>query len=104
MLSRLGKIPTTSVRRRISRFRRSVGLFDQICFQISFGNTVNARISSLADSRCANERGSLCSSASRTRSNWACTDSLSGWSNTVCSSVFTHGHELFGVADIRFAA
>jgi hypothetical protein len=49
-------------------------------------------------------RGSLCSRASRTRSNWALTDSLSGWSNTVCSSVFTHGHELFGVTDIRFAA
>ena len=28
--SRLGKIPTTSVRRRISLFNRSCGLFDQI--------------------------------------------------------------------------
>ena len=31
MASRLGKIPTTSVRRRISRLSRSVGLLDQIC-------------------------------------------------------------------------
>jgi hypothetical protein len=29
--SRLGKMPTTSVRRRISLFSRSCGLFDQIC-------------------------------------------------------------------------
>ena len=81
-----------------------MGLLDQICFQISFGNTVNARISPRADSRWAKDFGSLCSSASRTRSNWACTDALSGWSNTVCSSVFTHGHELFDVTDIWFAA
>ena len=32
---RLGKIPTTSVRRRISRLSRSWGLLDQICFQCS---------------------------------------------------------------------
>ena len=30
MASRLGNIPTASVRRRISRLRRSTGLFDQI--------------------------------------------------------------------------
>ena len=77
-LSRFGKIPTTSVRRRISRFSLSVGLFDQIYFQISFGNTVNARIYSRAPSRCAKLFGSLCSRAANTRSNWACTDSLSG--------------------------
>jgi hypothetical protein len=36
---RSGKIPTTSVRRRISLFRRSCGLFDQICFQCANGTT-----------------------------------------------------------------
>lgn len=82
----------------------TISSVDQICFQISFGNTVNARISSRAASRCAKLLGSLCSRASRTRSNWACTASASGWSNTVERSVFTHGHELFGVAAIRFAA
>jgi hypothetical protein len=30
MASRLGKMPTASVRRRISLLSRSVGLFDQI--------------------------------------------------------------------------
>jgi hypothetical protein len=30
MAARSGKIPTTSVRRRISLFSRSCGLFDQI--------------------------------------------------------------------------
>ena len=31
--SRFGKIPTTSVRRRISRLSLSVGLFDQVLLQ-----------------------------------------------------------------------
>jgi putative transposase len=34
---RLGKMPTTSVRRRISRFSRSWGFLDQICRQCSWG-------------------------------------------------------------------
>ena len=38
-------MPTTSVRRRISRLSRSFGLLDQIWRQISFGKTVNARMS-----------------------------------------------------------
>jgi hypothetical protein len=42
---RAGKMPTTSVRRRISRLRRSLGLFDQIWRQTSSGNAVNARMS-----------------------------------------------------------
>ena len=58
----------------------SLGLFDQICRQNSLGNTVKARMSARAASRWANAFGSLCSNASRTRSNWACTDSASGWS------------------------
>ena len=33
---------------------------------------------------------------------WAATDSASGWSNTECSSVRTHGHDAFGVIAIRF--
>ena len=42
---RSGKIPTTSVRRRISRFSRSLGLFDQIWRHRPRGNWVKARIS-----------------------------------------------------------
>jgi hypothetical protein len=33
----VGKMPTTSVRARISLLSRSLGLFDQICRQISWG-------------------------------------------------------------------
>ncbi|ODT10233.1 MAG: hypothetical protein ABS61_09220 [Microbacterium sp. SCN 70-18] len=54
--SRLGKIPTLSVRRRISRLRRSLGLLDQICCQRPSGNPVNARMSARAASRGREER------------------------------------------------
>ena len=37
MVSLLGKMPTESVRRRISLLRRSWGLLDQICRHISTG-------------------------------------------------------------------
>lgn len=40
--SRFGKMLTEPVRRRISRFSRSLGLVDQICCQGSSGKTVNA--------------------------------------------------------------
>ena len=56
---RLGNMPTESVRRRISRLRRSFGLFDQIYFQSPSGNSVNARMSALAASRCLNASASL---------------------------------------------
>ena len=59
MLGRSGKIPTTSVRRRISRLRRSLGLFDQTWRQTSLGNAVNARMSARAFSRCSATSGSL---------------------------------------------
>ena len=42
-LVRSGRMPTTSVRRRTSRLRRSLGLFDQICRRTLLGNPVNAR-------------------------------------------------------------
>src|SRR5690606_3846438 len=37
--ARVGEIPTTSVRRRISRFSRSWGLLDQIWTPVLFGKT-----------------------------------------------------------------
>jgi len=40
--SRSGKMPTTSVRRRISLFNRSWGLLDQICRHASREKAVNA--------------------------------------------------------------
>jgi hypothetical protein len=65
MAARSGKIPTTSVRRRISRFSRSEGLFDQIWRQTSFGNAVKASRSARAASRCSATAGSLSVRASR---------------------------------------
>jgi len=44
------------------------------------GNAVNARTSARAASRCSATAGSLSARASRTRSNWACTEPASGWS------------------------
>lgn len=45
---RLGMMPATTVRRRISLFKRSWGLFDQICRQCGGGKAANARISAPA--------------------------------------------------------
>ena len=44
------------------------------------GNPVKARMSARAASRCSATPGSLSVRASRTRSNWACTEAVSGWS------------------------
>ena len=60
----VGEMPTTSVRRRISRFSRSVGLLDQMCFQISFGNTVNARIGQRAGEGAGANAAAGCSAPS----------------------------------------
>lgn len=48
MAWRLGNIPTVSVRRRISRLRRSPRLLDQIWVHTPVGKDANARTSSLA--------------------------------------------------------
>ena len=47
---RLGKMPTTSVRRLISLLRRSRGLLDQIFFQWTAGKLEKARTSGPASS------------------------------------------------------
>ena len=59
MASRLGKMPTTSVRRRISRLSRSLGLLDQIWRQISLGKAVKARMSARARVEVLGDRGQL---------------------------------------------
>jgi hypothetical protein len=53
----LGKMPTTSVRRRISLFSRSSGLFDRICRQWAIGKAVKAGMSGPASARSAAARG-----------------------------------------------
>jgi Thiamine pyrophosphate enzyme, N-terminal TPP binding domain len=54
---------------------------------------VNASRFARAASRCSVTFGSLSDSASMTRSYWAATESASGWSNTECSRLRTHGPE-----------
>ena len=56
--ARLGKMPTTLVRRRISLLRRSSGLFDQTCRQCWAGKAVNARTSGPASASSAAASGS----------------------------------------------
>jgi fatty-acyl-CoA synthase len=75
-----GYFVTETIGRRISWLRRSWGLLDQICRQISFGKPVNASTSARAVSRWSTTAGSLSARVSRTRSNWACTAWASGWS------------------------
>jgi hypothetical protein len=100
--SRLGKIPTTSVRRLISRFNRSCGLVDQICHQHSRGNAMNFEQVSRAWARCAAALGSLVSSAVTIRSNWAATSTASSWSKMVRAMVATHRAWLLGTWVSRF--
>ena len=73
MSARSGKMPTTSVRRRNSLFRRPWGLDDQTWRQISRGAAVQASRSSRAAAICSAAAGSLPSTGVTTRSNWACT-------------------------------
>jgi hypothetical protein len=51
--ARLGKMPTTSVRRRTSLLSRSRGLLDRISFQMALGKSVKAKSSSAASSSIA---------------------------------------------------
>ena len=65
---RLGKTPTTSVRRLISLVRRSCGLFDQTWIQWATGKQVKARISgptSASGSAAWGKRSSSISQAAR---------------------------------------
>lgn len=78
------------------------------------GTFVNTLLSAQADSVCGAEYGARSQERTNRRSgyrtvtwipgNWACTLAASGWSYTLCSSALTHGHEDFGVADMRLAA
>ena len=83
--------PTTSVRRRISLFRRSCGLFGQICRQTSRGKAVNASRSDRAAFKWSAALGNLASRASIRCVIWAWTASVSGCSKTVRIRVATHG-------------
>jgi hypothetical protein len=66
----VGKIPTTSVRRRICLLRRSWGLFERIWRQSSVGNAVKARRSSRVLSRYSAASGIFSLIMSSTRVYW----------------------------------
>jgi hypothetical protein len=84
------------MRRRISLFSRSCGLFDQICFQCAKGNNVNAKISGPASESISAAAGNRSSSCSTTRWNWAQTASASGCMKIERTSVATNGPADFG--------
>ena len=97
-------MPTTSVRRRISRLRRSLGLLDQIWRQISLGKAVKARMSARAVSRCSATCGELLGQGVDDAVELGVHGLGVGLVVDECSSALTQPHELFGVADIRLAA
>lgn len=87
------KIPTTSMRRRISRLSLSAGLLDQVCRRMSSGNVVNARRSSRASLRWSATAGRRPSVYSSSRSNWALTSSAMIWSYTLVEHRFHSGSD-----------
>ena len=100
MASLLGKIPTESVRRRISLLRRSWGLLDQICLHTSTGKAaVGQQVGSCGlevEGSCGRSPGGgrteprrLLRRAGRRRQ----------W-----SMALTAGHRLLGTTVIRLAA
>src|SRR5436190_10237560 len=86
---RLGKMPTTSVRRRISRFRRSWGLLLQIWRQCTLGNSQKASRSEATSVRRSAAAGNPLVSSSTTRACWALVEAASGWAKIVRTSVAT---------------
>lgn len=68
--SQFGKMPRTLVRRRISRFNRSVGLFDQTFVQTGFGAWVYANTSSSDSSKYAETCGNFGFKRSTTSRAW----------------------------------
>ena len=100
----VGEDSDHSVRRRISRFSRSCGLFDQIWRQIALGGAVNARMSARAASRWARDGGQFVDQSIEDPVELGVHRVGVGWSKTVCSKAFDPPQAFFGVAAIRFAA
>src|SRR5881397_708651 len=103
--ARSGKMPTTSLRRRISLLSRSSELFDQSCRQCSFGKLVKASRSAAASSSSVAASGKRVSSWSTIRRCCSCTVSASGCAKIVRTIVATKLCALFGtrVSRLRIA-
>src|SRR5829696_2875017 len=97
----LGKISTTSARRLISLFNRSMGLFDQIFCQWALGNAVNASTSVLASASMVATFGNDPAKVSATRSHWAATSTGSVWAKIVLTAAVTAGACLADTAVCR---
>lgn len=76
---RFGKMPTTSVLRRLSLFSLSGGLFNHTCFQWDPGKPVNARMSAPPSASIEEAYGNRSLSWSTTLSNSECTSSAAGY-------------------------
>ena len=77
--SAVGKMPTTSVRLRISRLRRSCGLLLQIWRQCSLGKVANASTSCVASASMSEASLKRSLIWVTTRACWARTAARSGW-------------------------
>ena len=103
-LARLGKIPTTSVRRRISLFKRSCGLLERIWGQCSTGKALNAKMSSAASSTSlARSQNPAWVSRSTTSPSCDHVESRSGCSKIERTSVAIIGQLAFGTLVARLA-
>src|SRR5690349_5352804 len=80
MAARLGKMPTTSVRRLTSLLRRSCGLLLQICRQCSCGKLAKASTSGPA---------SASRSAAWPKRSWSCSTTRPCWAQTAPASTWS---------------
>ncbi len=106
MASRLGKMPTTSVRRRISRLSRSCGLLLQIWRQCSFGNAVKASRRPLGypTSQARRQAARIDSVPLQTRRHHYVPRFLqAGFTDTGTEDGFLHVHDVIGAVPARRA-
>src|SRR5690606_14910421 len=99
--ARFGKIPTTSVRRPISRINRSNGFVECNCRQCSWGKAMYARMSSSASFSIWAALGKRCAKLCTTLASCPWADVLSGWAKTVRTRAATICCADFGTCDSR---
>src|SRR5690606_26188959 len=99
--ARFGKIPTTSVRRPISRINRSNGFVECNCRQCSWGKAMYGRMSSSASFSIWAALGKRCAKLCTTLASCPWAAVLSGWAKTVRTRAATICCADFGTCDSR---